>query len=313
MNGGNATLRMLSLAAVLLAATVIGRAQVPRTYVATSGNDNNTCTVALPCRTFQGAHDKTSAEGEVVALDTGTFGKTLIITKAITIAAASGVNAGLTTGIGQTAITISASSGGGVLENVSGVVVLRNLYLDGHGSAARGIDFQSGAELHVEGCVVSNFAADGIYLGAGRAFISDTTARRNYHGIVVATGGFNNQRDSVSIDHCRAEGNRWHGFCISLSKATIRDSVASGNWNGFYCSEGVMNITGSMATNNQAGVWVEAISSTTATVRIADSTVTGNVKGLYNNGIFTDLFSLGNNLVHGNGLDVFGITVISGT
>ena len=263
----NPIMKTLALPLLVLAATTVVRAQL-RTYVATSGNDNNACTTALPCRTFQGAHDKTSPEGKVVALDTGTFGKTLTITKSITIAAAPGIDAGLTTGIGQTAITISAG--------VHDVVAIQNLSLDGHAVAARGIDFQSGGKLHVDGCVIGNFTGAGILLDAqARAFVTDTTVRNNHDGIFVSTGDLDNSTDSVSIDHCRAEANFSKGFYVSLSKATIRDSIATGNGlAGFYCYTGVMNITGCLAANNQTGVFVEAISSGTGTARIAYSTVT---------------------------------------
>ncbi len=77
-----------------------------------------------------------------------------------------------------------------------------------------------------------------------------------------------------------------------------------------------MNITGCLAANNQTGVYLQSITSNLdAAVRIAYSTVTGNERGLVDGGVITNIYSLGNNLVHGNRQDVFGgqITVISGT
>src|SRR5215470_10395168 len=72
---------LLPLALSVIAAPA--RAQLARTYVsAASGNDANRLT---PCRTFQAAHDKTLAKGEITVLDPGgygavTIGKTITIT-----------------------------------------------------------------------------------------------------------------------------------------------------------------------------------------------------------------------------------------
>jgi len=55
-----------------------------RSFVSANGNDANPCTRALPCRTFQVAHDKTSTGGEVNTLDPAGYG-TLVITKSISI------------------------------------------------------------------------------------------------------------------------------------------------------------------------------------------------------------------------------------
>src|SRR5262245_61816233 len=60
-----------------------GQAQ-SRVFVAAQGNDANPCTFALPCRTFQHAHDVVAANGEIDVLDPAGYGA-LIISKAISI------------------------------------------------------------------------------------------------------------------------------------------------------------------------------------------------------------------------------------
>lgn len=52
-------------------------------YVSGSGNDSNACdTVSAPCRTFQAAHGKANAGGEIVVLDSASYGP-VTITKSI--------------------------------------------------------------------------------------------------------------------------------------------------------------------------------------------------------------------------------------
>src|SRR3954469_1479176 len=59
-------------------------AQATRTWVSGVGDDLNPCSRTAPCKTFAGAISKTSAGGEIDALDDGGFG-TVTITKSITI------------------------------------------------------------------------------------------------------------------------------------------------------------------------------------------------------------------------------------
>src|SRR5207302_3494871 len=60
-------------------------AQLARTFVsAATGNDVNDCNRLTPCRTFQSAHDKTFANGEITVLDPGGYGA-VTITKTISI------------------------------------------------------------------------------------------------------------------------------------------------------------------------------------------------------------------------------------
>src|SRR5262245_37930396 len=72
----------------LLALGLVGtpaQAQSSRTHVsAANGNDANDCSRGTPCRTFQAAHDKTLADGEITVLDPGGYGG-MIISKSISI------------------------------------------------------------------------------------------------------------------------------------------------------------------------------------------------------------------------------------
>src|SRR5262245_2868298 len=72
-----------ALTSVLLIPPAPGWTQT-RVFVAAQGSDGNPCTFALPCRTFQHAHDTVAAGGEIDVLDPAGYGA-LTIRKAISI------------------------------------------------------------------------------------------------------------------------------------------------------------------------------------------------------------------------------------
>src|SRR5262245_25086678 len=143
------------IAASLLAITInadLAQAQPARVFVAAQGSDANPCTFALPCRTFQHAHDTVVANGEIDVLDPAGYG-TLVITKAVSIQGHG--SAGSSMASGSTAITINA----GATDRIS----LRGLLLDGiRIPFTRGIRFFSGGSLDVQDCVIRNFVAQGL-------------------------------------------------------------------------------------------------------------------------------------------------------
>jgi hypothetical protein len=103
-----------------------------------------------PCGDFQTAQNATSAGGEIDCLDSGPIQGGLF-TKSITIDCAS-----------TEAMTI------GLAVNGPGIVVrIRNLTINGlgglgSGAGGGGIDFQDGAALFVENCVIQNLSTNGI-------------------------------------------------------------------------------------------------------------------------------------------------------
>src|SRR5262249_35147531 len=97
------------LAAMLLLPTLHvapAWAQSARTFVSAQiGGDTNDClSPATPCRTFQGAHNKTSDQGEITVLDSGGYGA-LTITKSISITS-DGSEASILVSGGSVGITI---------------------------------------------------------------------------------------------------------------------------------------------------------------------------------------------------------------
>src|ERR1700730_2740754 len=122
-----------------LLASAPAHAQASRTWVSGVGDDANPCSRTAPCKTFAGAISVTTAGGEINCLDPGGFGA-VTITKAISI--------------------ICESDEAGVLAaGATDVVFLKGLDFEGLGTGLIGINFTSGAALHVENCIIHGFNA----------------------------------------------------------------------------------------------------------------------------------------------------------
>src|SRR5215510_686548 len=91
-----------ALLALCLLFAAPAQAQLARTFVSSLGNDANDCQRLTPCRTFQGAHDKTLANGEITVLDPGGYGA-VTITKSISI---------INDGVGEDGVLVSAGATG---------------------------------------------------------------------------------------------------------------------------------------------------------------------------------------------------------
>jgi hypothetical protein len=217
---------------------------------------------------------------------------------------------------GSSAITVSAAS--------TDTVVLRGLTLTGLGGQ-NGIYVGSVGNLHVEGCVISGFTDNGIWVNlaadGSHIFVNDTITRNNNIGIYIQTS---TGIVRASIDNCRSERNLGAGggvgfWAATNSLVTINRSVASGNGTGFFAFSAGSGTTtelsceecvSSNSSNN--GFTVNVASGASATIRVSHSTATNNTNvgfQQFGPGVFE---SLGNNLVRGNGTDISGtITVVS--
>src|ERR1019366_9298556 len=143
----------VGLALVVALPAVTAQAQNARSFVSAHGLDTNACTLAAPCRTLAQALTLTNASGEIDVLDPAGYGA-LTITKAISI-----VNDGV-----GTAGVIVPSAGTGIIINAgtSDAVSLRGLSVEGGGVGQTGIQFNSGASLTVENCVIRHVTQYGI-------------------------------------------------------------------------------------------------------------------------------------------------------
>src|SRR5262245_18199332 len=149
-------LTLLAIMLVPMLRAAPAHAQASRAFVAAQGSDGNPCTFALPCRTFQRAHDAVAAGGEIDVLDPAGYGA-VTISKSVSIQGHG--FAGIATTGGVNGMTIA----------IAGVVVnLRGLLLDGAGVGHVGIGFYAGGApgsvLNIQDCVIRNFANDGIQI-----------------------------------------------------------------------------------------------------------------------------------------------------
>jgi hypothetical protein len=168
--------------AVALASATDAFAAAQRTFVASTGNDANACSLAFPCRSFGVAIAQTLPGGEVIVLDSAGYGPATI-SQPVSIIAPPGIYAGVSVFSG------GPTGGVGLIVNVgSGEVTLRGLTINGFGANA-GIEFLSGTALYLDNATVSNF---GIGLWASvdanaSVFVTDSTFHDNFTGAIFET------------------------------------------------------------------------------------------------------------------------------
>lgn len=308
-------MRMLGLLCASIVATLAwissAAATLPRTYVASNGDNANLCTRAAPCADFQTAHDKTDAGGEVTCLDNFDFGS-LTITKSITI------------DCGGAAIVNTASVA--VTINTANVdVILRGLIITGNGSGDVGIQFQNGASLHIQNCQIRGFGSNrGTAINfvpvtgiSAKLHVVDTLITKNGNNITHVGGGMNVQPAGtgsarVVVERTTIEDS-WTGILVNGSTSTnmvsfqLKDStVANSNANGASVLTAPAGATigfvidrSSFLLNASDGVFAQGPLSF---VLLGNSTVASNGTGLHatNGG---HIFSYQNNQVKGNVTD----------
>jgi hypothetical protein len=270
------------VAAALLHSAVLpatlGQAQPARVFVAAQGSDGNPCTFAMPCRSFQHAHDTVAAGGEIDVLDPAGYG-IVTITKSISI------------------------QGHGFAGN------LRGLLLDGVGSGSTGIGFNTGASLNVQDCLIRN-SGTGINFRpvmGGSLFVADTLVADNISGIEFSTPG--SAPVSGALDHVRIENHSSNGLTVRGTlgtgpiAVTVSDSVIANQGTGVGVSAGlgtaVVMVRSSTIANSATGIGVNHAG---ATARVARSTITGNNLG-WTAVDGATLSSYGDNNVDGNTTD----------
>jgi hypothetical protein len=286
---------IVAIACGLLANAAPARAAAA-TWVSGTGSDAGTCPITAPCRSFQFAYGQTNAGGTINVLSAGSFGA-LSIAKSISIVA-EGVEAAIL-------------SGAGIIVNGSDIVVsLRGLTIDLRGTANVGISFFSGAALHVHNSVIRR-ATHGIFFrpasGVSALYVSDSVIANSSIGIRVLPIGSGGAQ--ASLDRVRVENGSNYGIVFEGSStagsivATVRDSISAGNAAGgiFALENGggttVVTVDRTVSVNNSdRGILAQGAG---ATIRIGDSTVSGNGTGLFAIGGGT-IASYGTNKVNGN-------------
>ena len=272
-----------------------------RTFVSGVGNDGNPCSRTAPCRTISQALMGTSAGGEVIVLDSAGYGP-VTITQAVSIIAPPGVYAG-----------ISVFSGNGVTVNAgpTDTVILRGLTINNQGSLGHGVVCNGASSLRVESCAVSGFPFGfGVnFLSSGSLEVKDSILRGNNFGIAVLGAG-----GSALVENVRLEANADGLDVEGGARATVRNSLASGNGDGFFVESidgagaAELNIENCVVTGSDTGVFATRTSNGgSVTIRVSNSTVTNNRVGLTTSGTGSVVvLSRANNTVEGNMTDKAG-------
>ncbi|SRR5579883_1654237 len=239
-----------------------------RAWVSGHGSDVTSCGApAPPCRTLQYVHDNILAPGgEIDVLDPAGYGP-VTIAKAISI-----VNDGVgTAGVQQTtsgasAITINAGS--------SDAVTLRGLNVDGLGSAANGITFNSGGSLTVVNCVIRHFqkansnflTGNGIVIqpasGPISVVVSNVIASDNANAGILYYAVNGSPNVSGVLDHVAAFNN-YVGIDLEFGGATggnptfaLSNDVASNNSYGIIVDANASVDSTTITSNGQNGLSV---------------------------------------------------------
>jgi hypothetical protein len=270
------------------------------------GDDANPCSRTAPCKTFAGAISKTEAGGEISVLDPGGFGA-LTITKSITIDG----------GGGEVASVLVAGTNGIVVSAGTGTVTLRNLRINGLAGTPtgglNGIQFLTGAALHIENCTIFGFTQNGININLNsaspaRVFVTDTVVSNSVGGIAVRNAGAANvfvsmHRTTLTQNSgfgLRADGG---GGAAAILTA-VSDSLVAGNGTGVSGVGGpsagvIVQITRSSVVNNVTAGAQSNGSGGSATIALSNTLVSGNGTGLSSVG-GGSLLTYKNNSVNGN-------------
>lgn len=225
-------------------------ATAQRTFVASTGDDANACSIAAPCRGFAAAILQTNPFGEVIVLDSAGYGPA-IITQSVSIIASPGVYAGVT-----------VFSGDGITINGAGATVtLKGLTINGQGGDV-GINVAQGFRVNIERCTVKRMGFSGISITAPGAVtnIADAIVQNNTLNGIEFIGATNG-----TVSHTRTEFNGSNGiYARNGALVSIASSVSSRNGTFGVRVENTiaattrMSIDGLEAIGNAAGVVVNA-------------------------------------------------------
>lgn len=327
MKIGRFTLTILATAAVMLFAFSFAQAQNNRSWVSSTGDDNAACTRTAPCRTFQGAANKTNAFGEINAIDAAEYGNnasnvpaisatsTLVLSKSVTI---DGGGLGfITGGNGSTptgdAVSVTTTS-------VNDVVTLRRVSINGaHPGGAPsapfdGVHFQNASlgALVLEHCQISNFSRAGVNFepnNGGNLFVRDCEFTANeFFGVRTASTAAPPSAAFASIDNVRVSNNGIFGtgsgfVFVGTSKVTVSDSVAAYNGlNGIQCTGGANPCSTNIESTNFVGnnINLQAGFGGVGTIRISNVDIfDATANGLAFTG-GSNILSFGNNRIANN-------------
>jgi hypothetical protein len=287
----------LALTCILVVFPFIAFAQNNRSFVATFGNDANSCALGTECRSISKALTVTNAGGEIIAVNSGGYG-TFVITKSVVVVAPLGVDAAIT-GTAVSAVDVNAAGA---------AVVLRGLDLNSQGGQY-GILGEDFATLSIENCTFDGFTSNGILILASagvKTYIRDSIVRNSGNvGIGISDG-------LAVIERSASIGNYVGVFAVGSDvHVTAIGCVAALNAAEGFTSRGSASLDLENCVSASNGTH-GASTYTSGILRVSNCTITENSgDGLHNNS--GTIESRQNNSVRGNGAVSSGaITPITG-
>ncbi len=241
--------------AMALALTVTAQAQNARSFVATTGNDANTCGSASYCRTFARALAVTNSGGEIVVVNSGGYGP-FTVSHPVVISAI-GIDASVTqTTAGQNAITI----------NTTGNVSISGLNLSGGAAGNDGILVQTVGFLHLYSMQIQNFANHGIEVSSatGLSIYDSKVTDNGVNGLLTNSSTF--------VQNTAFDNNGSAGALSNAGYLAIAGSSAQHNSIGFQAVGGTISLDGDSVSLNGTGLMMQS----GGKVYVAHSVVSGN-------------------------------------
>ena len=268
-------------------------------YVATTGNDLNSCiAIGSPCLTINGAIGK-AADGDTIKVATGTYtgsgDEVVLINNSITFSG--GWNTGFTSQTGFSTIDAQASRRGINVNSSSAIVIIERFAIQNGLSSISpgGGGILNNGRLVLNNMIVNNsdasFGGGGI-LNYGQLTLSSSIVNGNSHGGLYNYGSLVIANSTISNN---IDGGLRNGGDLVIDNSTINN-----NSHSYYTAEG-------------GGVWSDG------TLILNNSTISGNVAaggrggGLANNGntIINNSTITGNSTAQGGGIsNLYGVSLI---
>ena len=210
-----------STLALVLDPSTSASAQATVTWVSGVGDDQFSCSRTEPCKTFQGAYNKTAAGGVIHVLNPGGYG-------AVTLAKSITIDGG---GI-QSHILSSFTNGIIVSAGPNDVVVLRGLHINGAGTGTNGIRYLAGKALFVEDTTIDRVGATGgrgidvQHTGAAQLYVSNSQIRNSNGAAIFATA---TTSAVISVTDTRLQNNGAGIDARNNVSVTMRGGAITGN------------------------------------------------------------------------------------
>ncbi len=303
------------LACLLLATSLLvpgeAAAQLFRTYLASTGNDANPCTVAAPCRLLPKALSVVNDFGEVWMLDSANYNTaTVNVTKSVTILAVPGALGSLV-----------SVNGPAVQVNSTVRVTFRNLsftLLTGTPGAGGIYATAPGVNISIEGARFENLIGTAVKVDGVNAVLNmrDSVLRSVESGVRLR-GGARGMVSNVKVHDITSNAPDAAGFLADATvpgtqtQLTVEDSTVSNAPYAFAATDfnipggGTARLTVVRCTVARAGsgVFSYTVAQGAVVAMVNGCTITDSVVALEQGGPSGQIVSAGNNALHGNTID----------